>query len=190
MKKTKYDVFVGDVYVTSINKLLVERQNIDSDGLKLIKELHKIKYSVLKQMEETDDSNKLKELANNITDIENKLQKAWKFPVNSDYHRFWSVPKCECPKMDNEDRYPYGEYIINKSCPIHGVFHSSIESEIETDNQVTNLVLNAKNDAKTANIEALTKGASYLAKVADLVAKGDLTKIAELKEAIGLINLN
>lgn len=183
MRKTKYDVFVGDTYITTINPTLIKRQNIDSDGLKLIKELHKIKYTVLKQMEETDDSDKLKELANNITDIECKLQKTWKFPVNTDYHRFWDVPKCECPKMDNEDSYPSGHYVINQKCPVHGVFHSSIESEIESDNNITELVLNAKNDVKTANIEELTKGASYLAKIADLVGKGDLTKINDLKKA-------
>ena len=50
--------------------------------------------------------------------------------------------------------------------------------------------MNAKNDVKTANIEELTKGASYLAKIADLVGKGDLTKINDLKKAINSINLN
>lgn len=190
MRKTKYDVFVGDTYITTINPTLIKRQNIDSDGLKLIKELHKIKYSVLKQMEETDDSVKLKELGKSITDIEFKLQKAWGFKEDINYHRFWDVPKCECPKMDNEDSYPSGHYVINQNCPVHGVFHSSIESEIESDNNITEFVLNAKNDVKTANIEELTKGASYLAKIADLVGKGDLSKIEDLKKAINSINLN
>lgn len=47
------------------------------------------------------------------------LQDTWKFERNPNYFREWTLPGCTCPKMDNEDRYPYGR-VISDSCLIHG----------------------------------------------------------------------
>jgi hypothetical protein len=188
MKKTKYDVFVGDVYVTTINKNLVERQNVSLANLKLIKTLHKTKHNIAVEIEKTDDVVELHKLANAITEVEFKLQKAWGFPEDIKYHKFWYTKKCTCPKIDNDDDYPHGYYTINLECTLHGELPGEANtSEIETDNNVTDLVLNKQNDVKINNIDALTKSASYLATVADLVGKGDLTKINELNQAIEII---
>ena len=54
--------------------------------------------------------------------LEMCLQDSWKFP--RDYRRFmfWERPRCTCPKYDNEDRYPNGNYIYSIECPVHKVF--------------------------------------------------------------------
>lgn len=129
MKKTKYDVFHNGEYVTTINPELVKAKKIDSDTLKLIKSLHEAKYVVYKKIEKTNDSNELKELSKQLTNIEFELQKAWGFKEDINFHRFWTTPKCTCPKMDNEDNYPHGYYITNSECPLHGQQVNEIENK-------------------------------------------------------------
>ena len=51
---------------------------------------------------------------------ERLLQKLWKFEQNDKFIKFWNFPACECPSMDNNERYPTGHYIMSESCPIHG----------------------------------------------------------------------
>lgn len=51
--------------------------------------------------------------------IEFELQKAWGFSQDKNFHRFWNRPGCSCPTMDNDDRYPYGSYIITGGCSLH-----------------------------------------------------------------------
>lgn len=121
MKKTKYDVYVKNEYITTINSNLIKIKGIDSEGLKLIIKLHKQKHKISEKMLKTDDKKLLKEFADLITNIEFDLQKAWGFEQNIDYHKFWYLEKCECPKLDNDDRYPHGNYIITNNCPIHGI---------------------------------------------------------------------
>ena len=54
------------------------------------------------------------------TDLNYSLQSLWRFRRDSRYHRFWRLPGCICSKMDNEERYPSGIYVVNSDCPVHG----------------------------------------------------------------------
>jgi len=51
---------------------------------------------------------------------EYRLQALWGFPLDSKYHKFWEMPGCTCPKMDNDDAYPTGYYTRSGDCPLHG----------------------------------------------------------------------
>ena len=51
---------------------------------------------------------------------ERSLQKLWGFEENDNYIKWWNVPKCGCPKLDNEDAYPTGYYTTSGNCLIHG----------------------------------------------------------------------
>lgn len=102
-----------------LNKRLLDQQ-ICWNNLDAIKETHQMKLQVYDKIKDEEDPKKLKKLAKQLTRLEFKLQKLWGFPRNANFHRFWEVPKCECPKMDNEDRYPHSQ-VINQSCPLHGV---------------------------------------------------------------------
>lgn len=54
-----------------------------------------------------------------LEDIEFKLQILWGFPEDRNYHRFWDIQSCTCPKIDNEDNYPEGPYTYSGGCPVH-----------------------------------------------------------------------
>lgn len=124
MTETKdLNVIVGGRIITRINPLMLDKQNC-WDKLEDIKHLHEVKYLLMVEMDSSNSSGMgsdvLKTYAKLITEVEFKLQDAWGFPRNNDYHRFWDLPGCKCPKMDNDDRWPTGYYVINGDCPIHG----------------------------------------------------------------------
>ena len=106
-------------YSIAINERLLDKQNV-RHNLEKIKKLHLEKMKIFTKMEKTDDKESLRKLTKDVEKIEFKLQEAWEFEKNADFHRWYEVPKCECPKMDNEDYYgtKYRSYI--ETCPIHG----------------------------------------------------------------------
>lgn len=61
-----------------------------------------------------------KEYVEEWTSNEYRLQELWGFPKDPNYHRFWEMAGCTCPKMDNEDAYPTGYYTRSGNCPLHG----------------------------------------------------------------------
>lgn len=50
---------------------------------------------------------------------EREMQVLWKFDQNDGFIRFWDSTWCRCPKLDNEDRFPHGHYVISKGCKLH-----------------------------------------------------------------------
>lgn len=121
---SKYDIIYQNEVIGRINKNLVKQQDITDVTLEKIKLKHGVKrffLNWLATINVADEPQTTKTLLDCITDIEYSLQDLWGFPKNSNYHKFWDLPQCKCPKMDNEDRYPGGYYVINGSCPLHGV---------------------------------------------------------------------
>ena len=93
-----------------INSNLVKSQAIELEDLDKIRKLHKVRNCYLT----------LKRLSLFITQIDFQLQKLWKFKVDSAYHRFWELPKCQGPDSDNRDTFGTGHRYINPNCKIHG----------------------------------------------------------------------
>jgi len=112
------NIFAGKMVV--INSRLVTNQGLDLDEVDKVNKLHKVRNCYLTLMENTDDITNLKKLSKIIEQIDFQLQKLWKFKVDSKYHRFWNLPKCQCPKLDNMDALGTGRKIYSKNCPIHG----------------------------------------------------------------------
>jgi hypothetical protein len=52
--------------------------------------------------------------------LEAALQRLWGFDEDATYIKIWNYPHCSCPKIDNDDTYPFGYYTFNNDCPIHG----------------------------------------------------------------------
>lgn len=111
------NIFAGKSVI--INSRLVANQNLELEDLIKIEKLHMVRNCYLTLMENTDDSVELKRLSLFITQIDFQLQKLWKFKVDSNYHRFWELPKCQCSILDNREKYGTGRY-YNPNCPIHG----------------------------------------------------------------------
>jgi len=118
---TKYQMTLSKGFLHLNNAL----KNLDE-----IKELFEFKYEIYSAMEETDDIDLLKIFADMITQNEFKIQLAFNFKADKGFHRFWEIPKCNCPSMDNQERWGCDVgYYVNGSCPIH--------NEIERSNKET-----------------------------------------------------
>ena len=104
----------------TLNSQLIEQQKVSEAGIAKLKELHLERMMLEDEMSNTDDPVRLHVMAQEREHIEFRLQRVWGFPENSDYHRWWEVPKCVCPWMDNSDNYPTKYRIVRGDCPVHG----------------------------------------------------------------------
>jgi len=117
----KYDVATPEgIYITTINKALVAKQSLDDVSLELLKLLHVQKYLLTERMALAPTKKERYSLHKQLLENNCKLQEVWGFPMNQFWYRFWEEPGCCCPQVDNRERFPFGMYIINGQCPIHG----------------------------------------------------------------------
>lgn len=107
-------------YITYLNPNLLMLRKINKQDFETLKHLHRQQFEVYELMENTDDVQKLKELNKLTTKIQYEMQKAWHFRKNKNRHYWYNVPKCDCPKLDNQERLGTPFRIINQSCIIHG----------------------------------------------------------------------
>jgi len=115
----EYTVVYKGQEMFMLNKQLLDRQNC-WENLEKLKELHVEQLVVYEEMSNTDDELLLKMYDSLLDQINTELQREWKFTEDINYIQFWIRPKCTCPKLDNYDRYPYGYYVVNMTCPLHG----------------------------------------------------------------------
>jgi len=102
-----------------INKELAVQRGLSEQTISDIEHHHDVRDFLVGEMKETPRE-ELRELFKDWVENEYMLQNLWGFPESSAYHKWWSLPQCTCPKMDNEDAYPVGYYVMNDSCPMHG----------------------------------------------------------------------
>ena len=123
LTKKQLTVKYEDKKIT-LNRDLIKSQNAH-ENLEDLKRLHKLKMVIEtvmenKEIKSTADVDYLKEGDRILTSVEFMLQELWGFSRSDKFHRFWERPKCACPKMDNDDRYPTGIYVISGACILHG----------------------------------------------------------------------
>ncbi len=106
--------------ISTTNSRLVANQGLDMETVDKINKLHIVRNCYQTLMEEVNDKENLRYFSNIVTQIDFQLQRLWKFKEDSTYHRFWELPKCDCPKMDNMDTYGTGHRYINPNCLLHG----------------------------------------------------------------------
>ena len=62
------------------------------------------------------------EIMEKLTELEYDLQDCWNFPKDKWWHlRQFRLSRCLCGYTDNKERAGVGSFIINGSCPYHGV---------------------------------------------------------------------
>lgn len=110
-----------------INRRLAIQMNLTLEQISIIEELHIKRDELFSKMASIDNKEELKEMDKKCREIEFALQDAWGFEREDRFHKFWIRPHCRCPKLDNEDRYPTGYYIMSDACPLHGEFIGGIE---------------------------------------------------------------
>jgi hypothetical protein len=120
-REDKPDVF--------LNPLLIKKQKLTWLEVQGLLKTYKQKDIIIKQMIKTNPRywldgklaiKYLKTLAKEVTKLEYRLQKLWHFKKNQNFHRFWDLPHCSCPKMDNEERWGTKHHIYDNNCIIHG----------------------------------------------------------------------
>ena len=102
-----------------INLNLAKERNLSPETIEDIEFLHCVRDNLnkLRLTKKVERALYLKAWTSN----EYLLQTLWGFSKDAAYHRFWDAEGCTCPKLDNDDAYPTGYYIINQDCPLHGV---------------------------------------------------------------------
>jgi hypothetical protein len=123
---SKYEFeYAGKIH--KLNERLVTRLGVSDENLEEIKRLHWHKLALFDDMVTNESSEVVlrnKKLYESyvyaIEQIEFKLQELWGFTQNRDFHYWFDVPLCTCPKMDNRERYGTPYRIISGDCKLHG----------------------------------------------------------------------
>ncbi len=103
-----------------LNSRLISNQRLTIEDVDKLGKLHLIRNCYTSLMQSEGDPTNLRYLASIVTQIDFQLQKIWKFKLDENYHKFWELPGCQCPKLDNMDMYGTCHRYTNPNCPIHG----------------------------------------------------------------------
>ena len=104
-----------------LDKKLIQKNNLSSFQISMIKELHlqlQLVYETMENTPSTDIKN-LKKLFSLTTSIEYRKQMYYGVAEDRSQHNWFMVPKCTCPKKENQERQGTPFRIIDKTCPIH-----------------------------------------------------------------------
>ena len=115
-----YAVIYNGKVAYYLNAKLAEKQNITDAELFALKRLHHRKLAIFELAEMTVLPNELRHIAQDLEKIEFEMQKNWHLPQDRNFHEWYLLPKCTCPKMDNQERRGTEYRITNEDCPCHG----------------------------------------------------------------------
>lgn len=121
LKNNPLCIFHNGVPKSILNSRLIQQQGLTEDDVEELKKIHIEKLIVFDLINSTDNKIALKNYVELVELIELALQKVWGFPQDRNYHDWFEVPKCECPKLDNYDNKGVDRRIINGNCPLHGI---------------------------------------------------------------------
>jgi len=105
--------------ILRLNQRLITQQGLTQEQVDKIKELHMERLSIEKQLEEAHRVEDIKAIFGYWTDCEYRLQDAWGFPRDANWHPSHHLPHCVCPKMDNDDAIGTGYFVRVQGCAIH-----------------------------------------------------------------------
>ncbi len=103
-----------------MNLQLAKQRNLSDESIELIKDLHRQRTKLMGRAKRFKKADTIRRLAKEATALEYRLQEAWGFPLDARFHKFWLLPHCSCPQMDNEERYGTGYAVYSSECLIHG----------------------------------------------------------------------
>lgn len=90
------------------------------NNLDTLKFLYRNKLKLYSLMERSKKPDKLKALAKEIELNEYEIQRNFNFQPSYDYFRFWEMPHCSCPKLDNSDNIGTSLHYYSQTCILHG----------------------------------------------------------------------
>lgn len=111
-----------DKYLVKYKKF---RDRVEENRVQDGRKLSKIKNCLLEKLkiyDEIQNSNEnLDQYYKKLTDLEYNMQILYGENEDINFHRFWETPKCTCPKIDNIEKFPEGNYTFDENCKIHKV---------------------------------------------------------------------
>lgn len=102
---------------------LVEKQGLTQEQVDVVKFFQKKREELndaIKSIDHETYPTPFKVLVDAWNENEGKLQVAWGFDFDHTMQRWFNIPKCTCPKLDNEERLGTVHRIIVEGCPCHG----------------------------------------------------------------------
>jgi hypothetical protein len=118
----KFEVLGPDgTPITRLNSRLAEQQLVNDEELAALVYSHQLRHILFESAKMLkNDPLKLKIVARVFEALEFEQQKLWHFKENADYHRWFDLPGCLCPKMDNMDSLGTPYRVHAQNCPVHG----------------------------------------------------------------------
>lgn len=101
-----------------VNALLLKQRNVSVAVAEEIIKLHKRRLWLYDYMGKALEV-ELPQLAQEVEDLECELQELWGFRRDRTKHRWFMVPRCSCPKMDNGELLGTEYRIVFEDCPVH-----------------------------------------------------------------------
>ena len=90
----------------------------DVAALVLSHQIRHMLFEAAKAVEKTPENMRL--LAGVFDALEGEQQELWGFDRNPAFRRWFDLPGCSCPKVDNADMLGTGMRVISAECPAHG----------------------------------------------------------------------
>ena len=116
----KYAVTFQGRIVMMLNPQLVEEKCLSDENLKELKALHAIRFALFETMAEETEKNTLRKYCGVLEALEFKMQEAWGFPQDRNFHSWWvQAPHCSCSESNLTHFIGKGR-LINPDCILHG----------------------------------------------------------------------
>jgi len=120
-EESKYITFYNDRKMI-INQELAEKRGISDETIRQIQRLHLLREALKDIMATVENQELLPGLALTLQDLDFQLQDHWGFVRDPSFHRWFDVPRCTCPKLDNEENLGRSDMaIISSNCPVHAI---------------------------------------------------------------------
>jgi hydroxymethylpyrimidine pyrophosphatase-like HAD family hydrolase len=119
----KYKVFFNGELIHQISKNRIIEKNINDYELEDIKDAYIKEHLLALRLKNTYDIEKVDEIVKKHFILFKRFQQLYHYNLNINYYRFWELPKCSCPKLENIKLIGENKRIISPQCVLHRNFN-------------------------------------------------------------------
>jgi len=106
-------------YIGVINRSLVEKKGLTQEQIQHLLNLYKNKFNIYELMENENSYKLLQSYNGAVENLNFEIQKALKIPENRNFHDWYNVPKCQCPKKENKNNEGTEKRVYVNYCHVH-----------------------------------------------------------------------
>lgn len=131
-----------------IDREEIQRLGLSDTEVETLLKLHARREQIVAELRKIplQPNPALASLARAWSNVLCQIQEVRKSPRDVNLHRWWTLPRCTCPKTENEKRHAVYEflgvqrekvdYTVNEDCPLHGSFPAApapVEAAVKHD---------------------------------------------------------